>query len=303
MRLISNLLDGFLSRENRFRLSLNRTYVVVYRVLATGISLMKGIDLPKLRMKARAFIVRKTMVTRSSPGFQALKWLGPVGLKIRRLGATWTRRKLASDFTKFGLDACDVYFINLDHRFDRLAALKKEFKDLGIKAPVRLRARKHDIGSLGCSMSHLDLLSHYEAIPSRLLMICEDDCEFRIPRAELSALISEFQKDKTLDVLCLAFNTTKPNQVLNLKGALQITADTQTTACYVLKSHMVEKMMLAALESVSGLERTGDPTTYAIDIIWKKLQARYLFAIPKYRAVIQTESFSDIENRVTNYGV
>jgi uncharacterized protein YjaG (DUF416 family) len=41
----------------------------------------------------------------------------------------------------------------------------------------------------------------------------------------------------------------------------------------------------------------------AIDQVWKVLQKDYNFVIPKVRFAIQLESFSDIENKITDYGV
>jgi hypothetical protein len=41
----------------------------------------------------------------------------------------------------------------------------------------------------------------------------------------------------------------------------------------------------------------------AIDKVWKVPQKNYNFVIPKVRFVVQTESFSDIENKITDYGV
>ncbi len=303
MNLISLVLDRFLNRENRIRLGLNRLYMQAFRITRFVFISIRNIDAHELRLRVRSYLVRNSTLSLSSPGFQVLKWLGPVGLSLRLFVCRWNRKNLRTVHIETGLDACDVYFINLKHRGDRLKALEEQYKKVGIANAIRVDARRHTNGALGCSMSHLDVLSHYESNASRLLMICEDDCEFLANREELSEIITEFQMDNSLDVLCLAFNTTKPNQVLNLKGSLRITADTQTTACYILKAHMVQKMMVAALESVSGLERTGDSTIFAIDIVWKKLQAKYLFAIPKKRAVVQTESFSDIEKKHTNYGV
>jgi glycosyl transferase family 25 len=134
-------------------------------------------------------------------------------------------------------------------------------------------------------------------------MVCEDDCEFLATREEIDDLVNEFASNSRLDVLCLAFNTRNPKKVTQISKGLSITSDTQTTACYILKPHMVEKLAWAAYSSIEGLTRTLDPTAHAIDIEWKSLQKRNIFAIPNIRIAKQLESYSDIEGKLTNYGV
>jgi glycosyl transferase family 25 len=114
-------------------------------------------------------------------------------------------------------------------------------------------------------------------------------------------LLESFLKDSNLDVLCLGFNHS--NQFYNNEYFF-LTSDTKTTSCYVLKPHMQEVILKNFELSVQLLESNIDKIYRpAIDKVWKELQKDYNFVIPKVRFAIQIESFSDIENKITDYGV
>ena len=103
-----------------------------------------------------------------------------------------------------------------------------------------------------------------------------------------------------LDVLCLAYN--KRNGI-NISTRLEFTSDTQTTACYILKPHMITEMIEMANESITMLESGQENKRAAIDVIWKKLQKKYVFVVPIQRVARQSASYSDIEKAHTDYAV
>lgn len=199
-----------------------------------------------------------------------------------------------------GLDLCDIFYINLDHRIDRRLHMEDEFQQIGVRSYSRFAAIPNHNGALGCSLSHLKLLDEWDASPSRMLMICEDDCTFLADRDRLDTLIGAFFKDSRFEVLCLAYNNANEYRV---SDDFCITSDTQTMSCYVVKSSILSRLRQAGEMSVLGLKAGNSITVSAIDIVWKDLQRDHFFCFPVVRAAAQIESYSDIEGKIVNYGV
>lgn len=199
------------------------------------------------------------------------------------------------------LEKLDIFYINLEHRQDRDKEIIEEFNSLGHNNYTRFNAIRNTNGALGCALSHKTILGNWEANDSSLLMVCEDDLKFIGNLEELEDLMSKFINDKHLDILCLShnhFNEVSYNKFFNL------TSDTQTTSCYIVKPHMKEVLLDNFNLSVKLLEVGIDHQySVAIDQVWKVLQKKYNFVIPKKRFAHQRESFSDIENRVVDYKV
>ena len=214
--------------------------------------------------------------------------------------AKFSHRKNTLSAKVNGLDLCDVFYINLAHRTDRRREIEKELAKIGVLDSLRFEAHRDDNGALGCSRSHHSLLRKYDASVDRLLMICEDDCQFIKDRSYIDELVDEFYTNKNLDVLCLAYN--KRNGI-NISKRLEFTSDTQTTACYILKPHMIPEMVNMANESIDRLESGQENNRAAIDVVWKKLQKKYVFVVPIRRVARQSASYSDIEKAYTDYAV
>jgi glycosyl transferase family 25 len=194
-----------------------------------------------------------------------------------------------------------IYYINLEHREDRNFAIINEFKKLGLNQYTRFNAIMNDNGALGCALSHKAIVEEWKTNSSSLLMVCEDDIEFNCDREEIEELIFHFINDENLDILCLShnhFNQSVYSDYFNL------TSDTQTTACYVVKPHMRNQLYTTFLLSTRLLEQGIDSQfNPQIDMVWKLLQKKFNFVIPKQRIAFQRESFSDIENSFVDYKV
>lgn len=206
--------------------------------------------------------------------------------------------QLSDEFN--GLADCDIFYINLKHRLDRKSKIEREFKRIGVSHAVRFDAIKNSNGALGCAQSHHALLNCYDVNRKKLLMICEDDCEFTADRLYIDELLKEFVSNQQYDVLCLAYNHRNSMQ---LNQRLKFTSDTQTTACYILKPHMVSEMLAVAEDSVSRLIQGQPKNKAAIDVVWKKLQKSYVFVLPTKRIARQFASYSDVEKVSVEYGV
>lgn len=197
-----------------------------------------------------------------------------------------------------GVERCDVRYINLDHRSDRREDFENEMHALGVSWHNRHSATLAHPGALGCSLSHLQVLKHWEATPGRLLLVCEDDARFVASRSELDALIEEFTASPHLQVLALAYRTAWH---IPISDRLAASADIQTTAAYVAKPEIVPDLVAAFEDSVRGLRDGASARTAALDKVWKRVQKKRLFAIPRKKCVIQRAGFSDIQEALTDY--
>ena len=199
-----------------------------------------------------------------------------------------------------GLERCDIFYINLDHRTDRRTHIEGEFAKIGVNNYTRFSAIKNENGALGCAQSHLNILRTWEANPQRLLMICEDDCQFLLERSEIDDLVDQFYNDTRLDVLCLGYNARNGARATE---EFSITSNTQTLSCYIMKPHIVPKLIESALKSTKWLATGLPEQKAAIDVVWKELQTQYMFAIPRNRAAKQTDFYSDIQKKSVSYNV
>ena len=200
----------------------------------------------------------------------------------------------------YGLERCDITYINLDHRTDRREQVKKEFSKIGAKNIKRFSAHKHKRGSIGCAMSHLDILRSNLPSLGRVLMVCEDDLEFLVDRARLDKLIESFYRDSRMDVLCLAYNR---RNGISVDEDFLISSNSRTTACYIAKPHALHAIEACALKSIKMLEDNIPDKSAAIDVVWREAQRKHIFALAKPRAARQYSSYSDIEGRIVDYKV
>ena len=198
-------------------------------------------------------------------------------------------------------DYLDVYYINLNHRLDRKNMIIKEFDNIGLSKYTRLDAISRHNGALGCALSHKELLKTFDEKDGKLLMVCEDDVSFTGSNEKFRLLLSKFKNDPNLDVLCLGFNHFNE---FSYDYNFYLTSDTQTMSCYIIKPYMKDILIKNFELSIQLLEQGIDKLYKpAIDQVWKLLQTKYNFVIPKDRFAIQRESFSDIEKKVVNYKV
>lgn len=204
----------------------------------------------------------------------------------------------STTYDGYGLDTCDIVYINLDRRTDRLNEIQQELRNLGVTHATRFAAINANPGALGCSLSHQTILSNQIHTTDRLCMVLEDDAQFLIDRSELDTLIAEFAEHPKMDVLCLGNRTRNQIRVSN---KLAITSHTQTTSCYIFKPYMCSVLLNVFSESIIRLENGEPQSTAALDQVWKNIQPYYTFVVPLTKAVVQRESFSDIEQEVVNY--
>jgi glycosyl transferase family 25 len=191
-------------------------------------------------------------------------------------------------------------FINLEHRKDRLEHVNSEFKKMEIDAE-RVNAIKMNTGAVGCTMSHIKCLELAKQRDYEYVFICEDDITFRNPELFKRNLQRFYENDDiNWDLLIIGGNNVPPFQQVTEYCARVFYC--QTTTGYVVKKHYYDTLLKNFRESANGLMREpNNPSTYALDMYWKRLQLQDFWYMITPPTVTQYESYSDIENRNVNY--
>jgi hypothetical protein len=231
-----------------------------------------------------------------SPKRDLQRWLQHLRLKWRWRDAACVAPEGLDEGN--GLDRCDIVYINLEHRNDRREGIEAQFAKLGAKNVARFEAHKHERGAIGCAMSHRDVLGAACPAMGRLLMVCEDDLEFLVDRVRLDHLIERFFRDSRMDVLCLAYS--RRNGVV-IDPDFLITSNTRTTSCYLVKPHVLDMMQRTSSESVTLLEAGEPDKVAAVDVTWRAVQRKFIFALAYPRAAQQAPSYSDVLGRTVDY--
>lgn len=239
--------------------------------------------------------VARFNVRRASRKLRWVSWFG------WRTAVSWVSiNPVGSQSRGYGLERCEVRYINIAARVDRRAQIEQQFIGLRLEA-VRIDAVAAKPGILGCAQSHVKALSD-SLPPGKALMVCEDDLVFLLDRSKVDHLVEEFLENSALDILCLAYNLRA--RPLPISQNLQITDDTQTTACYIIKPSAIATLRDCFSESVVMLLGGESPKHSALDIVWKKLQAgKLIFSVPRQRAGHQRPGYSDIAGGFVDYGV
>ena len=199
-----------------------------------------------------------------------------------------------------------VYYINLNHRTDRLNHITNQIKKTNIDESKVHRIEAvyvPDFGALGCSKSHCIALEKFINSPetNQTCVILEDDFEFTQPQNVVNDLIDNvFNNDvKDFDVLMLSSNTLR--EVNTNFGFVTKIIDAQTTSGYAVSRKFAPILLNNYKEGCHLLSLSKRNNYHGIDIYMKQLQHnnKWLCLSPKIGK--QMESYSDIEKCSTNY--
>lgn len=202
-----------------------------------------------------------------------------------------------------------IVYINLDGRVDRRAATTRmldswgyEYKRIpGVKkGPGKTLADSQRLGQLGCTLSHLAALSS-QFINRRDVFVLEDDIKFRT-----TPPLTELNYVQKWDVVCLAHNNAKVNlRDCFFAGGHRFcrATDVQTASAYLVRQPQIALLKENARQSAIKLQAGGLPPDFAFDQHWKRLQHKLRWYVALPRLAKQRRSWSDIEQRVVDYGV
>lgn len=194
----------------------------------------------------------------------------------------------------------NTFYINLEHRTDRLEHVQNELKKIGIKGE-RFNAIKTKSGAIGCTLSHIKCLELAKERNYEEVFICEDDITFTNPKLFLENLQKFCDNDDIMwDVLIIGGNNVPPYKQYYDYCARVFNC--QTTTGYIVKQDFYDVIIKNFKEGVFNLMKNPEnKREYAIDIYWKKLQMENFWYMITPPTITQYTNYSDIEERETNY--
>jgi glycosyl transferase, family 25 len=198
-------------------------------------------------------------------------------------------------------DITNAFYINLTHRMDRKEHVEQQLASIGIAGQRFNAIQCKSNGALGCSYSHIQLLTMALRDKMSHILIVEDDITFLRPEvfcAQFKTCMEQHGDD--WDVILFAGNNIKPWKYKD-DACIQPTA-CQTTTGYLVNQHYVGTLLQNFREGVQKLYyEPENHVLYAIDKYWFRLQEvdKWYLIIPT--TVIQKPGYSDIEQRHVNY--
>jgi GR25 family glycosyltransferase involved in LPS biosynthesis len=202
-----------------------------------------------------------------------------------------------------------AYYINLDARTDRRKAVESELRRAFPDTPAeRIEAVKDSAEpSRGCLQSHcVALRKALVERPGQNILVCEDDVEFTPDaRATLDEALRTANIEPQWDVLMLAAHIRSVGEGPGLhsdKLRLVRVGTAQTTACYLVRSDYVEKLLLLWEATAREAGDRWHPEEHACDKVWFSLQKLdYWYAFRRCSVARQRAGYSDIEHKHTDY--
>ena len=194
----------------------------------------------------------------------------------------------------------NTFYINLEHRTDRLEHVQNELKKIGINGE-RFNAIKTKSGAVGCTLSHIKCLELAKERNYEEVFICEDDITFTNPKLFLENLQKFCDNDDIMwDVLIIGGNNVPPYKQYYDYCARVFNC--QTTTGYIVKQDFYDIIIKNFKEGLFNLMKNPEnKREYAIDIYWKKLQMENFWYMITPPTVTQYTNYSDIEERETHY--
>ena len=198
-------------------------------------------------------------------------------------------------------DITNVFYINLEHRKDRKEHIESELNQVGFNNVERFNAVKMKNGRVGCTLSHIKCIELAKERNYSHVVICEDDTKFTNVELFKKQLNTFLTKKHNWDVVIFAGNNVPPYEQID-DTCISVTR-CQTTTCYMVNGHYYDALLENYKEGLEKLMRYPEQhISYAIDKYWFSLQLKDNWFLITPLTVIQREDYSDIEQRVTNYG-
>jgi GR25 family glycosyltransferase involved in LPS biosynthesis len=202
-----------------------------------------------------------------------------------------------------------IYYINLDHRTDRRQEFEKEIQKLApLEKVERIQAvHKPELGCLGCTLSHVKTLDTFLKSDYKTCLVFEDDFMFNQDMNYCQFLLKHlFTTNTQFDMVMLGGKVLKDNETES--PFLHKVLDAQTSSAYLITKDFAKTLHRNLSEGAELLEQwfqehNDKKHEYCLDIYWKQLQPQHKWFVFHPKMGIQREGFSDIEKKVTNYGV
>lgn len=191
------------------------------------------------------------------------------------------------------------FYINLEHRKDRVQHVCKQFENLGVSGE-RFNAVKTKSGAVGCTISHIKCLELAIERDYPQVFICEDDILFTDVGTFKKSITQFRDSGIEWDVLFVSGNNGPPFEPVS-----EFCVRTYNCQCgtgYIVNQAYYPTLLANLREGLSNLMR--EPTNkpmYALDVYWKRLQATDRWYLLTPLTVAQAACYSDIEERNVDY--
>jgi GR25 family glycosyltransferase involved in LPS biosynthesis len=205
-----------------------------------------------------------------------------------------------------------IYYINLDERTDRKSEFLDEMSRMGVPSEkiVRISAiSKPGKGDWGCSLSHVNTIGGFLDTSYNNCIVFEDDYMFTESLQTMNEMFANvFDNVNKYDIIMLSASEieVKDSSYKYLKKVL----NAQTTSGYMVNRDYAQTLYLNYQEGAKLIEKSyekGKSDTlqgpYCVDQYWKILQPESDWFMFYPKLGIQRESYSDIQDGITNYGV
>ncbi len=201
-----------------------------------------------------------------------------------------------------------VYYINLAHRTDRKEHLLNELSKVNYDES---RIKRIDgiyvnrFGILGCGLSHIKTLTEFLNTPDDIqsCLILEDDFEFTENKETVDIVLNKiFDNVQDIDVLMISGNIldssdTEYHFIKRIQYA-------QTTSGYYVRKQFAPHLLNNLIEGCRMLESVGRPIhEFSLDVYWARLLKHCNWYVSNPKLGKQMASYSDIEEKKTDYGV
>jgi hypothetical protein len=192
-----------------------------------------------------------------------------------------------------------AFYINLDYREDRRKKFEKECAKMKLHVERFPGITGELTPSHGCTRSHIEVLKIARARGLPSVLIFEDDFQFLVSREDFEEVMQNLPED--YDVVMLSYNLFKSNPYNERFGRA---IDVQTASGYIVHSRFYDTLIDTLEEGYNlFVEHPGHHWLYINDQYWKKLQpvSRWYYSL--VRVGQQCPGYSDLAQRVVEYGV
>lgn len=221
---------------------------------------------------------------------------------VSRTGATGTND--SRSWVDVVLD--HIYFINMDHRHDRLAEITSELERMGVPSSqvTRIPGVKDRFGALGCSKAHRNALLDCQRHGYRNCLVLEDDFVFKQSPEDTWTQLHRFLALSVVWDVVMWSSVTFVWEKTQVDFLVRV-HDGQTTSGYMVHAGFLDRLLQNVNAGIARLEASNPPENTdgaaCIDQYWKTLQPVSQWFTFHPSLGYQRDGLSDIENRMTSY--
>jgi GR25 family glycosyltransferase involved in LPS biosynthesis len=204
-----------------------------------------------------------------------------------------------------------IYFINLDHRKDRLEQITAVLHDLEVP-PEKIHrisaVYEPTFGTLGCAKSHINALEHFIRSGLQTCIVLEDDFVYEDKKRFLESMNYVFEKNVFFDLIMLAYNHKSVEWRPTHHPILKKVSRVMTISGIMISKEFAPKLLENYKEGHEKLlnhvlKHNKLYRDYIIDVYWQRLQPSSEWFCFSPRLGYQRESYSDIEKVNVKYKV